>query len=129
MERFYSIEHLSTEQLRELFSDYRSRGWVDYEFYRLLPKGVTPPELPDEEIRSNIDAADPHNYFVYMIDHEDEQDGIMIAFGLTEYPEFGAYLHLDKSLLGEIVTRYGLKESNTGREHLFLFDSEKGLLN
>lgn len=129
MERFYSIEHLSTEELRELFSEYRSRGWLDYDYYRLMPEGITPPELSDEEILFNMDASNPHNYFVYMIDHEDEQDGIMIALGLTDHPTFGAYLHLDKKLLDEIVGKYGLKESKRSRERPFLFNSGNGLLN
>lgn len=109
MERFYSIEHLSTGELKELFSSYRDGGWVDFDYYSLQPEGVTPPILPDEEILRNINAGNGHNYFVYMIDHEDEQDGIMIGFGLTEYPQFAAYLHLDKSLLNEIVEKYSLE--------------------
>lgn len=113
VENFYEIGELTTEQLKELFSGYRSRGWVDFDYYSLMPEGVTPPELPDELISRNINAANGQNYFVYMLDHEDEQDGIMIGFGLTEYPEFAAYLHLDKSLLDEIVAKYNLKIKTT----------------
>lgn len=113
MERFYSIEHLTSGELKELFSSYRDGGWVDFDYYSLQPKGVMPPALPDEEILRNINAANENNYFVYMIDHEDEQDGIMIGFGLTEYPAFAAYLHLDKSMLDEIVEKYGLKPKDT----------------
>jgi hypothetical protein len=36
----------------------------------------------------------------------------MIGFGLTDYPSFGAYLHLDESLLDEIVEKYELKATN-----------------
>ena len=108
MERFYSIEHLSTGELKELFSSYRDGGWVDFDFYNLQAEGVTPPML-HEEILRNINAANKHNYFVYMLDHEGEKDGIMIGFGLSEYPTFAAYLHLDKSLLDEIVAKYNLK--------------------
>ncbi|MDD4108770.1 MAG: hypothetical protein PHH93_08635 [Prolixibacteraceae bacterium] len=114
MERFYSIEHLSTAQLRELFSTYRDGGWVDFDYYKLMPEGVTPPQLPDELILHNINGGNEMNMFVFMLDHEDEQDGIMIGFGLTEYPEFAAYLHLDKSLLDEIVEKYGLEIKTTG---------------
>lgn len=114
MERFYSIEHLSTAQLRELFSTYRDGGWVDFSYYDLMPEGVTPPQLPDELILRNINGGNEMNMFVFMLDHEDEQDGIMIGFGLTEYPEFAAYLHLDKSLLDEIVEKYGLEVKTTG---------------
>lgn len=114
VEKFYDIGELTTEQLRELFRTYRSRGWVDFEYYDLMPEGVTPPQLPDELILHNINGDNEMNMFVYMLDHEDEQDGIMIGFGLTEYPEFAAYLHLDKSLLDEIVARYNLKIKTTG---------------
>jgi len=129
IEQFYSIGHLSTEQLRELFSSYRSRGWVDYDYYKLMIEGVTPPQLSDEEILFNMDAADPHNYFVFMQGMEDEKDGIMIGFGLTEYPSFGAYLHLDESLLDEIVEKYKLKPTNTGVDYSFPGDDGKKYLN
>lgn len=56
------------------------------------------------------------NMFVFMLRHEDEQDGIMIGFGLTEHPAFGAYLHLDKSLLDEIVEKYNLKIKTTNEK-------------
>jgi hypothetical protein len=130
IEQFYSIKHLSTEQLRELFSSYRSRGWVDYDYYKLMPEGVTPPELSDEEILFNMDGANPHNYFVFMWGMEDEKDGIMIGFGLTDYPSFGAYLHLEMELLDEIVKKYKLKPTNVGVDYSWLGnDSSKRLLN
>lgn len=127
IEQFYSIKHLSTGQLRELFSAYRSRGWVDYDYYKLMPEGVTPPELSNEEILFNMDGANPHNYFVYMQGMEDEQDGIMIGFGLTDYPSFGAYLHLEESLLDEIVERYKLKATNAGVDNTLFGDTGKFL--
>lgn len=114
VEKFYDIGELTTEQLRELFRTYHSRGWVDFEYYDLMPEGLTLPQLPDELILHNINGDNEMNLFVYMLDHEDEQDGIMIGFGLTEYPDFAAYLHLDKSLLDEIVARYDLKIKTTG---------------
>jgi hypothetical protein len=116
IEQFYSIKHLSTDQLRKLFSSYRNWGWVDYDYYKLMSEGVTPPQLTDEEILFNMDGANPHNYFVYMQGMEDEKDGIMIGFGLTDYPSFGVFLHLDESLLDEIVKKYKLKEKNGGQE-------------
>ena len=57
IEQFYSIKHLTTEQLRELFSSYRNRGWVDYDYYKLMPEGVTPPDLTSEEITNHIEAG------------------------------------------------------------------------
>ena len=127
MERVYSIGHLTTEQLRELYSSYRKQGWVDYEYYQLLPEGVTPRELSDEEILFNMDAANEHNYCVYMVGHEDEQDGIMFGLGLTDYPSFGVYLHLDISLLDEITGKYGLKVN--GKPLYFYSGNKEELMN
>ena len=115
VEQFYSIEHLTTEQLRELFSSYRSRGWVDFEYHKLM-YGVAPPELADDEIIANIRAENPHNYFVFMLGMEGEQNGGMIGLGLTNHPDYGAYLHLDANLLDEIVKKYGLKATATNAE-------------
>jgi len=129
IEQFYNIDHLSTGQLRELFSTYRKQGWVDYEYYKLMPDGVIPPELSDEELMFNMDAANPHNYFVFMLGMEDEKDGIMIGFGLTEYPSFGAYLHLNERLLDEIVKRYSLKKKESGGKTLFIPERGNEFLN
>jgi hypothetical protein len=121
IELFYSIEHLTTEQLRELYSSYRSQGWVDYEYYKLMPEGVTPPALPDEVILPNIHADHPANYFVFMQNHEDEADGIMICFGLTQFPDFGVFLHLGTEFLDEITTKYGLEVSDKPRQNYCSF--------
>lgn len=129
IEQFYSIKHLSTEQLRELFLSYRNRVWVDYDYYKLMPEGVTPPELSNEEIMFNMDGVNPHNYFVFMQGMEDEKDGIMIGFGLTDYPSFGVYLHLDESLLDEIVSKYELKATESGAKSLFTTDRGNEYLN
>ena len=125
IEQFYSIKHLTTEQLRELFSAYRNRGWVDYDYYKLMPEGVTPPELSDKEIMFNMDGANPHNYFVFMQEMEEEKDGIMIGFGLTDYPSFGVFLHLDDNLLDEIVRKFNLKATNVGVDYS-LFGGDAG---
>ena len=129
VEQFYSIKHLTTEQLRELFSSYRNRGWVDYDYYQLMPEGVTPPKLSDEEIMFNMDGANPHNYFVFMRGLEDEKDGIMVGFGLTDHPSFGAYLHLDESLLDEVVKKYGLKASDKPQQNYLFGNNGNGYLN
>mgnify|MGYP003623356984 FL=1 len=129
IEQFYTIDHLTTGQLRELFSTYRNRGWVDYEYYKLMPEGVTPPELSDEEILFNMDAANPRNYFVFMLGMEDEPDGIMIGFGLTDYPAFGAYLHLGMEVLDEIIEKYKLEVTDTGTDRLLFTGGADSLPN
>ena len=108
LERFYCINHLSTEQLRELYTTYRTHGWVESEYYEMTPAGVYPPELPEAEIILNIDADDENNYFVFMLNHEDEEDGILIGFGMSYHSDFSVYLHLPTELLDEIVEKYAL---------------------
>lgn len=49
----------------------------------------------------------------------------MIGFGLTDYPSFGIFLHLDESLLDEIVNKYKLKATNVGVDYS-LFGGERG---
>ncbi len=44
----------------------------------------------------------------------------MIGFGLTDYPSFGIFLHLD-----EIVNKYKLKATNVGVDYS-LFGGERG---
>ena len=108
VERAYSLKHLSTEQLREMYYTYRPLGWIEGDYYELKPEGVNPPELSDEEIILNLDADNEKNYFVFMLGVEDEEDGVMIGFGLTNYQDFGIYLHLPPQLLDELVEKYSL---------------------
>jgi hypothetical protein len=77
-----------------LYSTYRAQGWIDCDYCERTPAGVKPPELPEWEILININANDEHNYFVFMIDHEHEQDGIMIGFGLSFHRDFDVYLQM-----------------------------------
>jgi hypothetical protein len=113
-ERFYTIKHLSTAQLRELYSAYRKQGWIDAEYHELMPEGIRPPELSEGEILLNIDAGDTHNYFAFMLDHPDEEDGIMIGFGMSYHPDFAVYLHLPPRLLDELIKKYALPGYHEG---------------
>jgi hypothetical protein len=124
-ERFYSIEHLTTAQLRELYSTYRVQGWIDSDYYELAPTGVKPPELPELEIVRNINADNKQNYFVFMLDCEGEQDGVMIGFGLSFHPDFAVYLHLPPGLLLELVEKYSLYHSHEGKEDVLFFHERK----
>jgi len=130
-ERFYSIEHLSTEQLRNLYRTYRKHGWIDAEYYRLMPAGVRPPALSEAEILLNIDAEDENNWFVFILDHQDEEDGVMISFGMSYHGDFAVYLHLPPELLNELVDKYMLipmeepKEYSSWVEYL----AEQSLIN
>ena len=129
VERSYSIHHLSTQQLRELYRTYRSHGWVDSHYYELKPAGVKPPELTEAEIILNIDADDENNYFVFMLEHEDEEDGVMIAFGMSYHEDFAIYLHLPPEFLNELIEKYSLSVLNDADHHTLIdYHSKQGLL-
>ena len=117
VERFYSISHLSTEQLRELFLAYHSQGWYDSEFHQLIPPEVQRPVLPVAERLLNINAENNHNYCVFMLNHEDEEDGVMIGFGMSYHPDFSIYLHLPPELLDEIVEKYSLPAKSEAKNY------------
>ena len=125
IERFYSIGQLTTGQLCELYTAYAPQGWVDTEFYKLMPQGVKPPELCDQDIIMNIDSGHPHNYFVIMIGCQGEEDGIMIGFGMASHPDFAIYLHLPLCLLNELVRKYALTAKEEVKDYTlneFLID-------
>lgn len=113
-ERFYDITHLTTDELRELFTSYRKLGWIDFEALR--PED-TSPVLSDAEIILNIQAGNEKNYFVFMLDHEDEEDGIMIGFGLTYHEDFSAYLHLPQIYLNALIGKYNLSEPKEAKNY------------
>jgi len=121
-ERFYSIKHLTTQQLRELYATYIDKGHKEAEFHDLFFEDVTPPVLSEEDIILNIEAGRDTNYCVYMIGCEGEQDGIMFGFGMNynEKYDYSVYLHLPLELLDELVEKYKLTEFHEGKK----FDSK-----
>lgn len=117
-EVFYDMSHLTTDELRELFTTYRKLGWIDYE-YEILDENLPPIEpLSDAEIILNIQADNEKNYFVFMLNHEDEEDGAMICFGLNYYEDFSAYLHLAPKYLKELIDKYRLVSKATDVQKL-----------
>lgn len=117
-EVFYDMSHLTTDELRELFTSYRKLGWIDYE-YEVLDENLPPIEpLSDAEIILNIQADSEKNYFVFMLNHEDEEDGVMIGFGLNYHEEFSAYLHLPPTYLKELIDKYRLVSKATDAQKL-----------
>lgn len=101
-----------------MFTSYRKLGWIDYE-YEVLDEDNPPIQpLSDAEIILNIQAGDEKNYFVFMLDHEDEEDGVMIGFGLNYHEDFSAYLHLAPKYLKELIEKYALVSKATNVENL-----------
>ena len=123
VERFYSIKHLSTDMLREFYTSNIKYGWKDADFHSLAPNGIKPPELSNGEIILNINADNEHNYFVFMLDYEGEQDGVMIGFGLSYYPDFSVFLHLPPMMLDELIEKYSLYDFHQAKD-----TSEMGLM-
>jgi hypothetical protein len=117
-EAFYDMSHLSTDELRELFTSYRKQGWIDYEYEVPGEDNLSIQPLADAEIILNIQAGNEKNYFVFMLDHEDEEDGVMIGFGLTYYEDFSAYLHLSPKYLKELIEKYALVSKATEAQRL-----------
>lgn len=117
-EVFYDITHLTTDELRELFTTYRKLGWIDYE-YEVLDENHPPIEpLSDAEIILNIQADNEKNYFVFMLNHEGEEDGVMIGFGLSYHEDYSAYLHLSPKYLKELIEKYALVSKATDTHKL-----------
>lgn len=117
-EVFYDMTHLTTDQLRELFTSYRKLGWIDFEYEALDESNPPIQALSDAEIILNIQADNEKNYFVFMLNHEDEEDGVMVGFGLTYHEDFSAYLHLSPEYLKELIEKYGLISKATNVENL-----------
>ena len=102
--------------LRELYVSNIKYGWKDAEYHQLMPEGTKPPNLSDGEIILNINADNEHNYFVYMLGFEDEQDGVMIGFGLSYYPDFSVFLHLPPMMLDELIEKYALNDFHEAKD-------------
>lgn len=117
-EVFYDMTHLSTEELREMFTSYRKLGWIDYEYEVLDDNNPPIQPLSDAEIILNIQADNEKNYFVFMLNHEDEEDGVMIGFGLDYHQDFSAYLHLSPRYLKELIEKYRLVSKATTAQQL-----------
>jgi hypothetical protein len=118
VEVFYDMSHLTTDELRELFTSYRKLGWIDYEYEALDDDNSPIQSLSDAEIILNIQAGSEKNYFVFMLDHEYEEDGVMIGFGLNYHEDFSAYLHLPPKYLKELIEKYALVSKATNVENL-----------
>ncbi len=109
MERFFSLSHLTLEQLRELFSDGYEMGKLIIEYDRPFVQDYYEIVLPREEILKNI-CAKAHNYIVFHRDFEDMPNATTVAFPLTEHPNTTAYVEVDNTHLKELAEKYHLTE-------------------
>lgn len=109
MERFFSLEHLTVDRLRDLYRDALKVGKLLIEYDRPGEEGHRNMNLPEDVILKNI-SADDQNCFIFHEDDEDYTDAIMIAFPLKEYSYTTAYIDIDNNKLDWFVEKYALTE-------------------
>ncbi len=109
MERFFSLKHLTIEQLRNLYRDACKVGKLLVEYDQPGVEGHYEVNLPDDEILKNI-SGESQNYLVFHEDFEDFPDATMVAFPLPQHPFTTAYIDIDNDQLSWFAKKYGLVE-------------------
>lgn len=109
MERFFPLNHLTAEQLRELYRDACKVGKLLVEYDQPGAEGHYEVNLPEGEILKNISGAS-QNYLVFHEDFEDEPDATTVAFPLSEHPFTTAYIDIDNARLDWFVEKYSLTQ-------------------
>ncbi len=109
MERFFSLSHLTAEQLRSLYLDAVKVGKLLIEYDRPREEGHYDITLPEDMILDNIAAGDD-NCFVFHENHEDFPDAVMVGFPLKNHPYTTAYIDIDNVWLPVFAEKYGLAE-------------------
>lgn len=107
MERFFSLKHLTVEQLRDLFHDACQVGKLLVEHDQPGAEGYYDVNLPEDEILKNI-SCDSRNYLIFHEDFEDEPDTTTVAFSLSGHPFITAYIDIDNARLDWFVKKYSL---------------------
>jgi len=109
MERFFSLEHLTVERLRDLCRDALRVGKLVVEYDRPMEEGHYEMTLPEETILANICVGN-RNHLVYQENLEGFPDATTVSFPLAGQLYMTAYIDIDNSLLGGLVEKYGLDE-------------------
>ncbi|KAA6318258.1 hypothetical protein EZS27_031714 [termite gut metagenome] len=109
MERFFSLAHLTVEQLCELYRDARKVGKLIVEYDQPGVEGTYEIPLSDEVILKNISSKN-QNYLVFHEDFEGYPDMTTISFALAEHPFTTVYIDIDNNRLDGFVKKYGLTE-------------------
>lgn len=109
MERFFPLNHLTVEQLRDLYRDACKVGKLLVEYDQPGAEGYYEVNLPEGEILKNISGAS-QNYLVFHEDFEDEPDATTVAFPLSEHPFTTAYIDIDNARLDWLVKKYSLMQ-------------------
>lgn len=109
MERFFPLNHLTVEQLRDLYRDACQVGKQLVEYDQPGVEGHYEVNLPEDEILKNI-SGESQNYLVFHEDFEGDPDATTIAFPLLEHPFTTAYVDIDNNRLDWFVKKYNLSE-------------------
>jgi hypothetical protein len=109
MERFFTLSHLTREQLHELYREAIRVGELLIEYDRPGEKGHCELPLPEDAILGYI-APGEENHLVYHRDFDDFPDATTLVFPLAGQLFLTAYIDLDNSLLDGLVAKYGLTE-------------------
>ena len=109
MERFFSLKHLTGEQLRDLYREAVGVGTLLVEYDRPGDSGHYDVRLPEDDILQNIRPGEG-NHIVYHKDSEDFPDAVTVVFPMVEHPFITVYVDFDNSLLDRFAAKYALAE-------------------
>ena len=109
MELFFSLSHLTVEQLRDLYLDATRVGKLLVEYDKPHEDVYDLSFLPEDVILENIFICDD-NYIVFHENFEDWPDATTIAFPLKNHPYTTAYIDLDNTVLTRFAEKYDLAE-------------------
>ncbi|OJU36924.1 MAG: hypothetical protein BGN96_04285 [Bacteroidales bacterium 45-6] len=109
MERFFPLNHLTAEQLHDLYRDACKVGKRLVEYDQPGEEGHYEVNLSDDETLKNI-SDESQNYLVFHENFEDEPDATIIAFSLSSHPFTTAYIDIDNTRLDWFVKKYGLTQ-------------------
>jgi hypothetical protein len=109
MERFFPLNHLTVEQLHDLYRDACKVGKLLVEYDQPGAEGHYEVNLPEDEILKNI-SSESQNYLVFHENFENEPDATTVAFPLSGHPFTTAYIDIDNARLDWFVKKYSLTE-------------------
>ena len=109
MERFFSLNHLTVEQLRDLYRDACIVGKLLVEYDQPGVEGHYEVNLPEDEIMKNM-GSEGYNYLVFHEDFEGYPDAVTVAFSMTGHPFTTAYIDMDSTRLDWFAKKYSLSQ-------------------
>jgi hypothetical protein len=109
MERFFSLSHLTQDQLRDLYLDACKVGSRVINYAKQTEQEYYEISLPDEVVLKNIRVGN-HSYAVFRRSFDGMPDATTVAFPLAEHPYVTVYIDIDNSLFDRFAAKYGLNE-------------------